>query len=481
MRFQQLPIIVRSLLYVYVAIAPIFCVIHGCTPSTKRVPLADSLLVQSASATDSRVLMQGFYWDCFNESGNGNWWDSVSSKIPALASAGITEIWLPPAQKSYWQPSMGYDPYDYYDLGEYKQLTPTVETYFGSRAELENLIDIIHKNKIKAYADLVYNHTRGGESEFNPNINSKSLTSFKPLSGKYEFHYNNFHPSTFEKADPGAFGADFPDLCHTNPATYKVLEDYSKWLKTTIGYDGFRYDWVNGIHPWVIKKLQTNVGGFAVCEYWEMDKNKVLTYLKDIDNSASVFDFPLFNALKNMCNSDTFDMKNLKDASVITTAPDNAVTFIANHDTDKEKEYQVNIDDKMMAYAYILTHEGVPMVFWKDYYNYGLALPASDKGIDRLLWVRHHLVSGPTSVLYADDDVYVMQRDGTPGVLLILNDNPKEKLSVTVTTKWANTELKPYAYGSSQDVTVPPNTTTDRSGKVSLSIPARGYIVYAPY
>ena len=44
-----------------------------------------------------------------------------------------------------------------------------------------------------------------------------------------------------------------------------------------------------------------------------------------------------------------------------------AVTFCANHDTD-----QITTD-KMMGYAIIMTYQGYPCIFWKDYCNYGLA------------------------------------------------------------------------------------------------------------
>lgn len=52
-----------------------------------------------------------------------------------------------------------------------------------------------------------------------------------------------------------------------------------------------------------------------------------------------------------------------------------------NHDTDRSQPIVI---DKLLAYAYILTHEGVPCIFWKDYYNGGLALANSANGIDKL-------------------------------------------------------------------------------------------------
>ena len=68
------------------------------------------------------VMMQGFYWNCPREEGREfRWWNHVRSKVPELSAAGFTSLWLPPLHKAanLDGPSMGYDPYDYYDLGEF--------------------------------------------------------------------------------------------------------------------------------------------------------------------------------------------------------------------------------------------------------------------------------------------------------------------------------------------------------------------------
>jgi hypothetical protein len=34
-------------------------------------------------------------------------------------------------------------------------------------------------------------------------------------------------------------------------------------------FDGWRFDYVKGFGPWVVKDWNTNVGGFSVGEYWD--------------------------------------------------------------------------------------------------------------------------------------------------------------------------------------------------------------------
>ena len=66
----------------------------------------------------------------------------------------------------------------------------------------------------------------------------------------------------------------------------------------------------------------------------------------------------------------------------------------------------------MLAYSYILTHEGYPCVFWQDYYNWDLAQEENNSGIAALVKVHEQYAGGTTDILYCDDDLYIMQRQG---------------------------------------------------------------------
>ena len=68
------------------------------------------------------------------------------------------------------------------------------------------------------------------------------------------------------------------------------------------------------------------------------------------------------------------------------------MTFVDNHDTEyrREKEHQANYDSTRhfpgttvdMAYAYMLTHPGMPCVFWSHYFDWGRG---RGETIDRLI------------------------------------------------------------------------------------------------
>jgi len=111
------------------------------------------------------VMLQAFYWDCPQaENREHQWWSLIKSKLPAIAQAGFTALWLPPANKAASWKSMGYDPYDYYDLGEFDQ-KGGVPTWFGSKADLLDLIESAHALGLQVYADLVFNHNSGADAQ----------------------------------------------------------------------------------------------------------------------------------------------------------------------------------------------------------------------------------------------------------------------------------------------------------------------------
>ncbi len=132
------------------------------------------------------VMMQAFYWDCpGKEMQEHNWWNFVGEHVPDLAKAGFDALWLPHISKAAQTQSMGYDPYDYFDLGDFDQRGGT-KTWFGNRAELIALIKKAHDNRMGCYADMVISHNSGGdEEETNPLDGQKRWTKFNAKSAAF--------------------------------------------------------------------------------------------------------------------------------------------------------------------------------------------------------------------------------------------------------------------------------------------------------
>jgi alpha-amylase len=472
-----------------------FSVLPG--PATNPLPPPPPL---SAKASRANVMMEGFYW---NVPAGGTWYVTMAGKAATLRNMlggqGIDRIWFPPPSKSQTGGfSMGYDPYDYYDLGNFNQ-NGTTPTRFGTQVQLKNVIASYKAQGIACMGDVVLNHRSGGFSESNPNLGGASTyTDYSHvLSGKCTWRYNQFHPSTFELSDEGGFGG-FADVCNVTGNTagtaYYDLIQWGQWLTNAnnAGFDGgWRFDYIKGYRPSFAADFRANTGNaFGIVESWGDISNidEYVTY----SAGASAFDFPGYYTMRDICN-DTIGTQNIADLvnpTMVYAAknPARAVTFCANHDID---EITTN---KMLAYAFMLTYQGYPCIFWKDYFDSGLATLGGQtgNGINGLVWARGVLGGGqPTIQLLKTNDSDLLAY-GTlngsvdaPGYLTAINHNPSGQRSAAVTT--ANNYLKGknlrcyawYSYINGAN-TQPADTFCDATGAVTLLAPASGYAVYGP-
>jgi len=447
----------------------------GDDENTDSVINAAEDLTQKLNGSD--VIMQSFYWDV---EPRGDWYVLLDGKIENWADVGVGKIWLPaPGKGASGGFSMGYDPYDYFDVGEFNQ-KGTVETRFGSRLELENLIDKAHSNDIEVLADIVIGHNHGADQqEVNPLRDTDQLqwTKFLPQSGKFLRTYEDFHPnSTHDGFDEEALFFAENDLCHevdnVQNWLWKNDDSVAKFYKNELGFDGWRFDYVKSFSPHWVEEWMNEVGGFAVGEYWDGDKNKLQSWVTGTNRTSSAFDFATFYVLQNALDNNNLSVLSSNNM-LWKHDPFKAVTFVANHDTEKDTNTGNFIEptNKRMAYAYLLTHEGYPCIFYNDYESLW-----KDE-IANLILIHNSIASGSTTILYADEDEYIARRNGangSPGLLVYMNLSSGETVR-NVATNWNGGQtLVDYSKSSNQVLTV----STD--GSVDLRSPAgRSYAIWS--
>ena len=194
-----------------------------------------------------------------------------------------------------------------------------------------------------------------------------------------------------------------------------------------------------------------------------------------MNNRANAFDFPLrFNGLAPMCNNaGFFDMSQLDHAGLAGADPLHAVTFVENHDTDIK---QPIVRNKPQAYALILTAEGYPCVFYKDYSTdpgcFGMK-----KTTDNLIFIHEKIAEGTTQQRWKDHDIFAYERMGGRHLLVGLNNNGIADHTITVDTGFGpNATLHDYT-GHAADV------RTDGAGKATIKVPRNnggfGYVCYS--
>lgn len=452
-----------------------------------------SLGVGSASRVDASVMMQGFYWDT-----PSGWYNTMKNNASGLKNmaggTGLNRMYFPPPTKGQGGGySMGYDPADYYDLGTYNQHGWTA-TRFGTQAELKSATTAYRNLGVVTMADIVLNHRSGGGSEWNPNRNANTWTNFSTqMSGKAKWRYNEFHPSSYWGSDEGAFGG-YADVCHRNPLVWNDLTAWGNWLKNNnnAGFNGgWRQDYVKGFGPWMAKDFRQYTNwSYTIGEYWDSNTNTLDWWSNAAD--SGVFDFAAYYTMRDICTNTGGGgyLPNLLDhgKSFAAKNPFRAVTFAGNHDTDEISNH------KHLAYAHMVTYQGYPCIWWKDYFNYGMASLGGQwgNGIKQLVWVREKLgAGGPNIEILKSNDgdcLIYGDRDGNstnPGFIVVINDNSSNWRGAWVTTSnttLRNKTLKCYAWYSpnSGQNYQPANKFCQSNGSVEVWAPPRGYAVYAP-
>lgn len=339
----------------------------------------------------------------------------------------------------------------------------------------------------------------------------------------YTWNYTHFHPVDNQDylGYPGSdeiipntkfFGND---LNTYNSTVQDRLEDWGAWLTNTVGYDGYRLDFVRGfqedfVADW-IKAMPLKSGNqrFVVGEYWG-SASRIKSWVNALaarGADADGFDFPLKSTLTSMANGDaTWDMRWLNHAGMVRDNGGNSlpgtsvVTFVDNHDTGKEHDKWVT-QDWDMAYAYLLFAEGRPTIFYPHYYgiqqvdahnaSHTVQAPSSlQADLKKLMHVRRTYLDGGMIVLsdvgnpYPSGDaanVYVARRQGNgtkSGAILVLNNHATQTKGLWVDNaasgypSWANKQLVNATNGA-QDTTQVYN-----DGRVYVWAPPRGYAVW---
>ncbi|PWU13798.1 MAG: hypothetical protein C5B50_18580 [Verrucomicrobia bacterium] len=111
-------------------------------------------------------------------------WADLTAKMPELAEAGYTSLWLPQPAKGSSVYSVGYDLWDPFDLGD-KNQQGTIATKYGTKAELLQMVQTAHRFGIRVYFDNVMNHR---SSAVLPAYNPSTPTNAIPGLTLQDFH-----------------------------------------------------------------------------------------------------------------------------------------------------------------------------------------------------------------------------------------------------------------------------------------------------
>lgn len=403
---------------------------------------------------------------------NVDWWyDKLSKNASNYKRIGYRVVALPPPTKAQGGQANNADGYgltDPFDLGNKNQCF-SVNTRFGTLEQLRRLVAINNANGLETYIDYVFHQRDGGKNE---------VYQFPSATGKTNGRWP-LTPDSFKPADPvfnteGNFA--FGDMCaYVNSLPMGYMADNAvgnlDWMVRTLGVTGMRLDDVKGSNSAFVERLATarTMGKlFKYAECFDGNPANLNAWVESVGYSCSAIDFTMHWALKSVCDlgGDASQLLGY-NAGYFKTNPFKALTYVESPDTDNSPGEQIAFS-KGLAYWFLLTSEGMPQVYYRDWSNdphcYNLA-PL----INNLSWIHENLAFGTTTARYGDHSVACFERTGNPGLLTAGNWDTYNRRTITVQTDFgSNVQLHDYT-GHAGDV------WTDWEGKVTITIPPNAY------
>mmetsp|Transcript_6603 Transcript_6603/g.13364 ORF Transcript_6603/g.13364 Transcript_6603/m.13364 type:complete len:511 (-) Transcript_6603:890-2422(-) len=356
----------------------------------------------------TEVIFQGFNWQ---SSKRGGWYRHLSSQVDELASMGITVIWCPPPTDSLQSAPEGYMPRD----------LEVLDSKYGSRDELVELVKRIRASGMIALADTVLNHRCASKKSSNG--------AWTQFGGKYAWDDRAIigNDPSFPGRGHSGTGVPIsiaPNIDHRQDFVKRDIIDWLNTLRKDIGFDAYRIDYARGFSGEFVKGyVEATNPIFAVGEMWdgleydgsymrpnqERHRQRICDWINSTGQKAMAFDFTTKGVLMQACRASEY--WRLKDgqgnpAGVLGVWPEKSVSFIDNHDTGSTQAHWPFPNDKVMqGYAYILLHPGIPCVFYDHVFDWKLK-----NEIKKLIELRKHLgICNQAKVLIerADNSGYI--------------------------------------------------------------------------
>lgn len=348
--------------------------------------LFTSNLQAQTNNTRRQVVLQGFWWDYWNSNYPNGWSNYLVEIAPRLKSLGIDAVWIPPTIKNTGTNSVGYAPFDHYDLGD-KYQKGNVKTRMGDKDELLRMVAVLKANGIDVIQDIVLNHVTGAGSAngqggqdasamddgstnkyknfrytcFDTPASNETAANYLNRAGRFPKNWTNFYPNASNPCctnpinspywgpdisyEATAFGASGNASYNPNQTSNYMRDNMRNWMiwyKKQVGWDGVRLDAVKHFPSYVAEDYLWNIqfgslwanGGedmFAVGE-WVGGTNELDTWVSDVQSRAGTFDFGLRNALSGIVSGNGgFDLGTVpsyQQQNRYKTVP-----FVNNHDT----------------------------------------------------------------------------------------------------------------------------------------------------
>jgi hypothetical protein len=319
-----------------------------------------------------------------------------------------------------------------------------LNTPYGSAQDLKTLIVSLHKGNppVKVIADIVINHRAAKQQCHNGIWDQYNFASFgmggpdfmdhtvdvignNNMKGDNEHMLSGANEGTWSHNGHTYSNEDFggsSDINHWNFATRNTIKAWLKWLKDPVnaGFDGWRYDMIGGYDPAFLGEYNYDSQPYlSVGEKPTGDRQMLADMINRSGNQTMVFDFPMRDSLARALA----DVNHMYGGELGQAGSENtengligwwsnvAVTLVNNHDIQPDHQtvgravFPWGVPGSnsgvttQAAYAYILTHPGIPSIFIFDWKDRG---PDLTNAIDNLIKIRQANKVTRQSRVYVD-------------------------------------------------------------------------------
>lgn len=357
----------------------------GCGSAPASAPAHDPVL--DPTDDNNRVFYQIFVGSFSDSDGDGigdirgiiNRMDYLNDgDVDSGKSLGVQGIWLSPIFKS---PSYHkYDSSDYY----------TVDSKFGTRADLEELIDLCHERNVKIILDIAINHTSTSHPWFTSfaaahrtgDTGSKYYDYYTYVAAdEQEEEKEYYRIASTDEYYEGNFSSEMPELNYDNQDVRDEMLQVARYY-LGLGVDGFRFDAIKYIYykdnarsadfwQWYMDKLRViKPDIYCVGECWDPD-GTIMQYYGALDCFAfSAAD--MYGTISSATRAGyvrTFTEHAEKFINDITEKRDGALfmPFLSNHDQNRVGGYLTSESGyAQVAANLMLLCPGSPFIYYGE-------------------------------------------------------------------------------------------------------------------
>lgn len=456
----------------------------------------------------------------------GGDFQGIINKIPYLKALGITAVWISPPNENreglYGGEYAAYHGYHATNLF-------ATNKHFGTMLDFASLRDALHSNGIKLVIDFAANHS--SQPDVAKGSDGKIYEPLKDASGNYIFDSVTGEPTGRQLlADPlndtagifhhngnradnqtTYFDFEYRDLAYLadfsqeNPTTIKYLDKaYLFWKQK--GIDGFRNDATLHQNPAFLAGVSdlvnsdstgpiTQFGEYFIgrpdSKYGQYASFSQRTGINDLD-------FEFYQSATSTFGNYSQPMSDFANMLVYTSTdyknPEQAVTFIDNHDVQRFGNIQWDeriFDEGLVA---LMTSRGTPNIYYGTEQHFKGKGANGDGGrvfmqtessfptntpafnvISKLAQLRKDndaIAYGSTTILYSSNDVMVMKRQfGNKVVIVAMNRSTTNSTTInqSLSTSLPTGTYSDYLTGTLGGKSISVSSGTISSGSLTLA------------